>query len=72
MSQQPHGYTDMSDLIQSTELYECFNSNSVEVDFFIDYLMSREIRPQKVYREVCTARAMIFPTARMNEPIFFF
>lgn len=52
MSQQPHGYADMSDLVQSTELYECFNSNSVEVDYFIDYLMSRNIRPQKIYREV--------------------
>lgn len=29
-SQQPHGMTDVTDLIQSSEVYECFDSNTVE------------------------------------------
>jgi len=29
-SQQPHGMSDVGDLIQSTEVYECFDSNTIE------------------------------------------
>ena len=34
----PHGMSDISDLIQSTEVYECFDGYAVEVEIMLNYL----------------------------------
>lgn len=48
----PHGMSDIGDLIQSTEVYECFDGNAVEVDIMLDYLGTRHISPRHIYGEV--------------------
>jgi E3 ubiquitin-protein ligase CHFR len=47
----PHGMSDISDLIQSTEVYECFDGNAVEVEIMLDYLGTQNISPRQIYCE---------------------
>ena len=51
-SQHPHNMSDVGDLIQSSEVYECFENNTVEVDIMLDYLTNRQITPRQIYRDV--------------------
>jgi len=44
--------SDISDLIQSTEVYECFDGNAVEVEIMLDYLGTQHISPRHIYNEV--------------------
>jgi E3 ubiquitin-protein ligase CHFR len=44
--------TDISDLIQSTEVYECFDGNAVEVEIMLDYLGTQNILPRQIYGQV--------------------
>jgi E3 ubiquitin-protein ligase CHFR len=48
----PHGMSDIGDLIQSTEVYECFDGNAVEVEIMLDYLGTQHISPRHIYGEV--------------------
>ena len=50
--QHPHNMNDIGDLIQSSEVYECFESNTVEVEIMLDYLTNRQITPRQIYRDV--------------------
>jgi len=52
LSQHPHGMSDVADLIQSADVYECFDSNTVEVDYMIDYLVTQRLTPRHIYREI--------------------
>ncbi|KAG5639439.1 hypothetical protein H0H81_002310 [Sphagnurus paluster] len=52
LSQHPHALSDVGDLIQSTDVYECFDSNSVEVEIMFDYLTAQRITPRHIYREI--------------------
>ncbi|KAF7365036.1 hypothetical protein MVEN_00374700 [Mycena venus] len=54
LSQHPHGLSDVGDLIQSSPVYECFNSNTVEVEIMLDYLTAQRITPRHIYREIVT------------------
>jgi hypothetical protein len=60
-SQHPHGMSDVIDLIQSEEVYECFDSNTVEVEFLVDYLTTQRLTPRHIYREVC----LFFPLCKV-------
>ena len=51
-SQHPHGLSDLSDLIQCGEIYDCFDHNPVEVDIMFDYLAVQNFTPRHIYREV--------------------
>ncbi len=51
-SAHPHGMSDIGDLIQSTEVYECFDGNAVEVEIMLDYLGTQHISPRHIYGEV--------------------
>ncbi|KAH9922815.1 uncharacterized protein BXZ73DRAFT_51208 [Epithele typhae] len=51
-SQHPHGLTDIGDLIQCGEIYESFESNTVEVDYMLDYLTAQTLSPHHIYREI--------------------
>jgi E3 ubiquitin-protein ligase CHFR len=51
-SAHPHGMSDIGDLIQSTEVYACFDGNAVEVDIMLDYLGTQNISPRHIYGEV--------------------
>jgi E3 ubiquitin-protein ligase CHFR len=44
--------SDIGDLIQSTEVYECFDGNAVEVEIMLDYLGTQRISPRHIYGEV--------------------
>lgn len=57
-AQQPHGLSDVGDLIQSTEVYECFDSNTIEVDIMLDYLTEHGLRPREIYCDVRYGFAM--------------
>ncbi|KAJ3747103.1 hypothetical protein DFH05DRAFT_773904 [Lentinula detonsa] len=50
--QQPHGFTDISDLIQSSDVYECFNSNTIEVEIMLDYITTQGLSPRHIYRDI--------------------
>lgn len=52
LSQHPHGFSDVGDLIQSSSVYECFNSNTVEVEIMLDYLTTQRITPRHIYIEI--------------------
>ena len=58
---QPHGMSDVGDLIQSTEVYECFDGNTVEVEIMLDYLGNQHITPRHIYGE---ARLLFFSLHR--------
>ncbi|KAG6330534.1 hypothetical protein ID866_8554 [Astraeus odoratus] len=51
-AQQPQDMNDIADFIQSSEIYDCFDNNPVEVDIMFDYLTSRQITPKKIYRDI--------------------
>jgi hypothetical protein len=55
-SAHPHGMSDIGDLIQSTEVYECFDGNAVEVEIMLDYLGTQHISPRHIYGEVSVSR----------------
>jgi E3 ubiquitin-protein ligase CHFR len=46
--------SDLGDLIQSSEVYGCFDHNTVEVDIMLDYLTAQELSPRHIYREVAS------------------
>lgn len=52
MSQQPHGMATLADMIQSPDVYECFEGNTVEVDIMLEYLESQRLTPRHIYREI--------------------
>jgi len=47
--------TDIGDLVQSPEVYECFEGNPVEVEIMLDYLGTQNISPRQIYGEVSFA-----------------
>lgn len=51
-AQQPDSLTSISDLIQSSDVYDCFDNNILEVEFMLDYLTARCMTPKQIYREV--------------------
>ncbi|KLO16760.1 hypothetical protein SCHPADRAFT_822691 [Schizopora paradoxa] len=51
-SQHPHNMSDVGDLIQSAEVYDCFDGNTVEVDFMLDHMTAQGYTPRHVYREI--------------------
>ncbi|KAF5382644.1 hypothetical protein D9615_002795 [Tricholomella constricta] len=54
LSQHPHALSDISDLIQSSDVYECFDSNNVEAEIMFDYLTTQRLTPRHIYREIVT------------------
>ena len=52
LSQHPHNLSTMPDLIQSSDVYECFDGNTVEVDIMLEYLETQRLTPRHIYREV--------------------
>ncbi|KAJ7644008.1 hypothetical protein FB45DRAFT_896661 [Roridomyces roridus] len=52
VSQQPHGLSDVGDLIQTSAVYDVFNHNTIEVDILFDYLTAQRITPRYIYREI--------------------
>ncbi|KAF8908984.1 hypothetical protein CPB84DRAFT_1813228 [Gymnopilus junonius] len=52
LSQHPHNLSTHADLIQSSEVYECFDGNTVEVEIMLDYIEHHRITPRHVYREI--------------------
>ncbi|EIM86010.1 uncharacterized protein STEHIDRAFT_59109 [Stereum hirsutum FP-91666 SS1] len=52
MAQHPHGLSDVGDLIQSSEVYDAFDGNAVEVEIMLDYFTAKRISPRDVYREI--------------------
>lgn len=49
--------SDVGDLIQSSEVYECFDSNTVEVEYMLDHMTTQGLSPRHIYREVRTTLA---------------
>ncbi|KDR82670.1 hypothetical protein GALMADRAFT_238141 [Galerina marginata CBS 339.88] len=52
LSQHPHSLSMHGDLIQSSEVYECFDGNIVEVEIMLEYLDNHRITPRHIYREI--------------------
>jgi len=65
LSQHPHNISTHADLIQSADIYECFDGNTVEVEIMLEYLNSQRLTPRHIYREVreiscwCGSRAFM-------------
>ncbi|EJC98998.1 uncharacterized protein FOMMEDRAFT_95139 [Fomitiporia mediterranea MF3/22] len=51
-AQSPHGMADVLDLIQSPEIYDCFEGNTVEVELMLDYMTTQRLTPKQVYRQI--------------------
>ena len=51
-SQHLNGFSDLGDLIQAADIYECFEGNTVEVEMLFDYLTQHLIAPKHIYQEV--------------------
>ena len=51
-SQHLNGLSDLGDLIQAPDIYECFEGNTVEVDILFDYLTENPMTPKEIYQEV--------------------
>ena len=43
---------DIGDLVQSSEIYDCFENNTAEVEIMLDFLTTRQIAPKEIYRDV--------------------
>ena len=56
-------FSDLGDLIQAPDIYQCFEGNTVEVDIVFDYLTEHRITPKQIYQEVRGSRAL-----RINPP----
>lgn len=66
MSQHPQGLSDLADLIQCGEVYDCFDNNTVEVDIMLDYLTAQRLTPRHIYREVRTLPAQQYSEYRLS------
>jgi E3 ubiquitin-protein ligase CHFR len=52
--------SDIADLVQSSDVYDCFDGLHIEVTFMLDYLTAQRKKPQHIYREVrCLARNLV-------------
>lgn len=51
-SQHLNGFSDLGDLIQAPDIYECFEGNTIEVDNVFDYLTEQRMTPKQIYQEV--------------------
>lgn len=40
------------DLVQSSDIYDCFEDNFYETDVLLEYLAEERITPNRIYREV--------------------
>lgn len=56
MSQHPHNMAALADLIQSPDVYDCFDGNTVEVEIMLEYLEAQGLTPRHIYREVAFLR----------------
>jgi hypothetical protein len=60
-AQQPHAMSDLADLVQSSDVYDCFDGLHVEVNYMLDYLTARGKKPLHIYREVrCAASNHVY------------
>lgn len=50
--QQPHGLSSHLDMIQSADVYGCFNGNTVEVEIMLEYIETQGMSPRHIYRDV--------------------
>ena len=57
-SQNLNGFSDLGDLIQAADIYECFEGNTVEVDILFDYLTEHRMTPKQIYQEVRVPRVL--------------
>lgn len=53
VDQQPHDLGKLDDLIESPRFFECFDENTVEVNYLIDYMTAQSLTPRHIYHEVC-------------------
>ena len=57
-SQNLNGFSDLGDLVQTADIYECFEGNAVEVDILFDYLTEHSVTPKQIYQEVRVYRVV--------------
>lgn len=57
-SQNLNGFSDLGDLVQTADIYECFEGNTIEVDILFDYLTEHRVAPKQIYQEVPVSRAV--------------
>jgi hypothetical protein len=66
MNQSPHELSNVTDLIESSEVYDTFSGNSYEVEVLLDYLHAQNITPTRIYKDVrhLIAAALILGSGR--------
>lgn len=52
MMQHPHGLSNHLDMIQSADVYDCFNGNTFEVEIMLEYIEAQGMGPRHIYRDV--------------------
>jgi len=58
LAQQPHDLGKLDDLIESPRFFECFDENTVEVNYLIDYMTAQSLTPKHIYHEACASLFM--------------
>lgn len=72
LSQHLNGFSDLGDLIQAADIYDCFEGNTVEVDILFDYLTEHLMTPKQIYQDVRVSltfrldRLITFPDCPTN------
>lgn len=50
-SQYPQGFSDISDLLEASEVYDVFNGNGQEVEYLFDHLLREGMNMRAIYFE---------------------
>jgi hypothetical protein len=56
--QHLNGFSDLGDLVQAADIYECFEGNTVEVEMLFDRLTEHRMTPKQIYQEVRVSHAL--------------
>lgn len=67
LAQHPFGFAEVSDLLQSPELYDAFHSNEYEVELLLAYLTREDIIPRDIYRDTVSS---IINSSKGFAPLF--
>ncbi|TFK27970.1 hypothetical protein FA15DRAFT_103867 [Coprinopsis marcescibilis] len=51
-SQHPQGLSSVGDLIESPDVYDCFDNNQYEVEIMFDYLRTLNKKPRQIYCDI--------------------
>jgi E3 ubiquitin-protein ligase CHFR len=52
MSQQPHNFAEIEDLVQTPDIYDNLEGNHAEVLIMLEYVETQKLTPRHIYRDI--------------------